>query len=113
MVWNQSRSLRLHGFARRWKHLVLGCSVLALGTSGWSQDLPPLPNAGAAGSATPTLNGILPEDIPTGLGNDDFNVLEGSWATWAAETAETVSNVFRKHDNVEQLDVDLANAEIK
>lgn len=113
MVLKQSRSLRLNGFARRWKHLVLGCSVLALGTSGWSQDLPPLPKAGNAGSAAPTLNGILPEDIPAGLTADDFGVLEGSWATWADEAATAVSNVFRSHENLEQLDVDLNNVEIK
>ena len=73
----------------------------------------PAAQRGSAGNATPTLNGILPEDIPAGLSADDFNALTGSWATWAAETADTVSNVFRKHDNLEQLDVDLANAEIK
>jgi hypothetical protein len=113
MVLKQSRSLRLNRFAKRWRHLVLGCSVLALGTSGWSQDLPPLPNGGNAGNAAPTLNGILPEDIPAGLTADDFTVLEGSWADWADETATTVSNVFRAHENLDQLDVDLANVEIK
>src|SRR5689334_8416658 len=110
MVWNQSRSLRLNRFAKRWKHLVLGCSILALGTSGWSQDLPPAP--GSAGGA-PTLNGILPQDIPAGLSADDFGALTGTWASWANETADTVSNLFRQHENLEQLDVDLANAEIK
>jgi hypothetical protein len=110
MVLNQSGSLRLNRFAKRWKHLVLGCSILALGTSGWSQDLPPAPGSGGA---APTLNGILPEDIPPGLSADDFAALSGTWAKWADETATTVSNVFRQHDNLEQLDVDLANAEIK
>jgi len=89
---------------------MLGCSVLALGTSGWGQDLPPLPDAG---SATPTLNGILPVDIPPGLTSDDFTSLEGNWAKWAEETATVVSNVFRPHDNLDQLEVDLANADIK
>jgi len=109
MVWKQSRSVRQTGLARRWKHLVLGCSVLALGTSGWSDDLPPLPANGSAA----TLNGILPEEIPAGLSADDFSALTGTWATWADEAATAVSNVFRPHDNLESLDVDLSNVEIK
>jgi hypothetical protein len=84
--------------------------VLALGTSGWSQDLPPLPNGG---NATPTLNGILPVDIPPGLTADDFASLTGTWATWADEAAAAVSSLFREHESLEELEVDLANVEIK
>ncbi len=113
MVRNQSRLLRQTGFAKRWRHLVLGCSVLALGTSGWGDDLPPLPNAPAQGSASPSLTGILPEDIPAGLTADDFSALTGTWAAWADEAAQTVSQVFRPHDSLEELDVDFANVEIK
>ena len=113
MVWKQSRLLRPSGFGRRWRHLVLGCSVLALGTSGWSDELPKLPEGAAQGSATPTLNGILPEDIPAGLTNDDFSALKGTWETWGQETAEIVSKLFRAHENLDELDVDIANAEIK
>lgn len=111
MVRKQSRLLQTR-FARRWRHLILGCSVLALGTSGRSDDLPPLPEV-VQGNSAATLNGILPEEIPAGLTFDDLSALTGTWASWAEETSNTISNVFRPHDNLEELEIDFANAEIK
>jgi hypothetical protein len=107
MAFKQSRSLRQTSFAKRWRHVVLGCSIFALGTSGWGDDLPPLPGGG------PTLNGILPEEVPAGLTTDDFSALTGTWATWGEETGATVQNLFRPHDSLEALEIDIHNAEIK
>jgi hypothetical protein len=116
MAWNLSRSLR-RSLGKRSRRLLLGCSVIALGTSGWGDDLPtlasPKPMADAAAPSGITLNGILPEEVPAGLSSDDFADLTGTWEKWGQETANTVQMLFRPHENLDALEVDLANAEIK
>ncbi|MBX3443888.1 MAG: hypothetical protein KF774_15885 [Planctomyces sp.] len=92
---------------RRWKHALLSGGALALATVSWgNEDLPPLPGG-------PTLNGILPAEVPLGLTADDFAVLGGKWTDWGDSAAVAVEELFRDHDSLESLESDLARVEIK
>ena len=45
-------------------------------------------------SAPAGLAGILPDEVPEGLTDDDFNVLGPNWEAWAEETAAIVEELY-------------------
>lgn len=100
--------------AKHWRTTLLGGSALALATAGWAFDEQvPMAADPAPATAGPTLNGILPEEVPFGLTTDDFGVLTGKWEEWGNSAATAVQNLFRPHESTEQLEADLAAVEIK
>jgi hypothetical protein len=54
------------------------------------------------------LAGILPEEVPAGLGDDDWAVLDGNWAEWSDGTAAAVADLYTG----ELADVDAQRAAI-
>src|SRR5690606_18646048 len=45
------------------------------------------------------LQGIIPEYIPDGLGEGEFDQLGGNWSEWAAETGRLVTDFYTSPDD--------------
>lgn len=45
------------------------------------------------------LQGILPEYVPAGLSEGDFNQLDGNWAAWSNETGRLVTDFYTSNDD--------------
>lgn len=61
----------------------------------------PVEGVGDTDAASGGLIGILPEETPAGLTEDDFLQLGGKWEDWATEAAEEVADLYLN----EELDV--------
>jgi hypothetical protein len=93
--------------ARRWRNVVFGSAGLALATASWGFE------DAAAPAGGPTLNGILPAEVPDGLTSDDFGALPESWKEWGSTAATAVEQLFRTHDSLDSLNADLATVDVK
>ncbi len=70
------------------KHAVLGCGFVLTSLMGL------MTSAGFTAAEPEGLTGILPTEIPVGLGEDDFAVLDGAWAEWSAAAAADVARLY-------------------
>ncbi len=75
---------RQAGQARRWIRGGAICLLLATATS-WAVDGQP----NGVG-----LRGLVPSKSPVGLKSEDFELLDGHWATWGTETNALVETLY-------------------
>ncbi|MBI1312901.1 hypothetical protein GC176_16550 [bacterium] len=77
------------------------CLLLALATAGISYVTLSSVRVSAEEAAAPAgLTGILPDVVPAGLLQDEFQTLGDSWQVWANETAAEVAKLYEDSSNI-------------
>lgn len=76
-----------------------GLASAGLMATGHAQDeaVPPTPAAvpqPAEDAPEVGLQGMLPDDVPSGLSEDDFSVLGPNWETWNEQTRELLQSLY-------------------
>lgn len=71
------------------KQAVIGCGIVFSSLAGL------MSSAGLVNTADQEgLSGILAPEIPEGLSDEDFEVLDGNWAEWSAAAAADVARLY-------------------